>query len=80
MHPYRPLQAPKIQQHLLNAHYQYREYAPSKSLESYVACYWIVDHQASTRSVLHRIVPDGCADIIFDLRASSFSKGAIIVG
>ncbi|SDJ19723.1 helix-turn-helix transcriptional regulator [Alteribacillus bidgolensis] len=77
---YVPLQPPKLQKELLDSNYQYREYLPNKSLESYVACYWTVDFHSSEQKKLHRIIPDGCADIIFDLRSSSFSKGAFVVG
>ncbi|OPA80965.1 hypothetical protein BVG16_01045 [Paenibacillus selenitireducens] len=29
---------------------------------------------------LHRVIPDGCVDIIFDLRSTSFSQGAFVTG
>ncbi|SFL69547.1 Helix-turn-helix domain-containing protein [Gracilibacillus orientalis] len=77
---YVPLQPPILQKELLDSNYQYQEYLPNKNLESYVACYWTVNFHSSEQNKLHRIIPDGCADIIFDLRSSSFSKGAFVVG
>lgn len=75
---YRPLQPPVIQQGLLHDHYHYQEYEPCKSLEPYVACYWTSDFALAGHAQLHRIIPDGCIDIIVDRKAASFSKGAFI--
>ncbi|MDQ8733927.1 helix-turn-helix transcriptional regulator [Paenibacillus sp. LHD-38] len=80
MQVYLTLQPPTLQSELLDSNYQYREFLPSKGLEPYVACYWTVDSYASDNNKLHRIIPDGCVDIIFDLRALSLSKGAIVAG
>lgn len=80
MRIYLPLQPPTLQQELVDSNYRYREYLPSRSLESYVACYWTVDFHASDMNKMHRIIPDGCVDIIFDLRSPSFSKGGFVVG
>ncbi|MCD9026405.1 helix-turn-helix transcriptional regulator [Cohnella silvisoli] len=77
---YLPLQPPLLQNELQDSDYRYREFLPSKGLESHVACYWTVEFNLSDNSKLHRIIPDGCVDIIFDLRASSFSKGAFVAG
>ncbi|WP_408004882.1 DUF6597 domain-containing transcriptional factor [Radiobacillus kanasensis] len=49
-------------------------------MKSYVACYWTLDFHKSNTNKLHRIILDGCADIIFDLRSPSLSKGAFVVG
>jgi AraC-like DNA-binding protein len=80
MRLFRPLQPPILQHGLLDSNYRYREYLPSKSLEPYIACYWTVEFNASHTDKLHRIIPDGCVDIIFDLKASSLSKGAFATG
>ncbi|WP_188455135.1 helix-turn-helix transcriptional regulator [Virgibacillus oceani] len=80
MQPYRPIQPPALQGNSLVDNYNYKEYPPSKNLEPYVACYWTVDYQASDTDILHRIIPDGCVDIIFDLRSPSLSKGAFVAG
>lgn len=78
MRMYLPFQPPTLQHELLDANYRYREFLPGRNLESYVACYWTVDFYASDQNKLHRIIPDGCVDIIFDLRSPS--KGAFVVG
>lgn len=75
---YRPLQPPVIQQGLLHDRYHYREYAPSEALEPYVACYWTSDFIPAGHAQLHRIIPDGCIDIIVNRKAATFSKGAFI--
>ncbi|MDF2678862.1 MAG: hypothetical protein K0R47_52 [Brevibacillus sp.] len=75
---YRPLQPPVIQKGLLQPHYDYREYQPSKCLEPYVACYWTSDYSPTEHVQQHRIIPDGCIDIIVDRRAASLAKGAFI--
>lgn len=80
MRAYLPLQPPAIQRELIHADYRYREFMPSKALAPYVACYWSVDSDATVTNHLHRVIPDGCADIIFDLRAPSPSKGAFVAG
>ncbi|MBB6673078.1 helix-turn-helix transcriptional regulator [Cohnella nanjingensis] len=80
MRRYRPLQPPVLQNGLQDASYQYREFAPHPLLAPYVACYWTIDAQASGEGRLHRILPDGCIDLILDRRASSFSQGAIAAG
>jgi len=80
MSDYRPIQSPKLQQELHRPGYSYREYAPGKSLESLVACYWTVDFQPVAGNQLHRIIPDGCVDIIVDRRSRSCRKAAFITG
>ncbi|MBM7585445.1 AraC-like DNA-binding protein [Bacillus pakistanensis] len=80
MRLFHPLQPPTLQHGLVNSNYRYREYFPSKSLESYIACYWTVEFNASHIDQLHRIIPDGCVDIIFDLKSPSLSKGAFATG
>jgi len=80
MRRYLPFQAPTLERDVPDSNYRYQEYLPSRGLESYVACYWTVDCKASDSNKLHRVLPDACTDIIFDLRASSFSKGAFVVG
>lgn len=79
MRIYLPLQPP-ILEPVQDSSYRYREFLPCKALEPYVACYWTVEFDASYGRRLHRIIPDGCVDIIFDLKAPSFSKGAMVAG
>lgn len=40
-----------------------REIAPSTALAHWVECFW---HRPASGPASHRVVPDGCADIIFD--------------
>ncbi|MES7181300.1 DUF6597 domain-containing transcriptional factor, partial [Cutibacterium acnes] len=77
---YSPIQAPTLQNDSLDPNYRYQEYSPSRWLKDYIACYWTVDFKASDISKLHRIIPDGCVDIIFDLGSPTFAKGAFVVG
>ncbi|MEY8752361.1 DUF6597 domain-containing transcriptional factor [Alkalicoccobacillus gibsonii] len=60
-----PVQAPILEQ-TNDEHYQYHEYPPSVDLASYVACFWTVHFDGKSIKP-HRIVPDGCVDLIFDL-------------
>ncbi|MGG3575298.1 helix-turn-helix transcriptional regulator [Bacillus gobiensis] len=80
MHPFRPLQPPAFQQEFFDPCYRYQEYAPSKNLEKYIACYWTINIRAKDKNKLHRVIPDGCVDIIFDLRSTFVSKGAFAAG
>ena len=59
----------------------YREYAPGKHLKPYISCYWIMTSERDLEGpILQRVVPDGCADIIFDLNEHSYREVASIVG
>ena len=80
MSDYRPIQPPQLQQQLQRPGYRYREYAPCENLASHVACYWTVDFRADGGNQLHRIIPDGCVDIIVNRRAPSCGKAAFIEG
>ncbi|MFK3936191.1 DUF6597 domain-containing transcriptional factor [Alkalihalobacillus sp. NPDC078783] len=60
-----PVQSPILEQ-TNDEHYQYKEYQPSVDLASYVACFWTVQFDGQSIKP-HRIVPDGCVDLIFDL-------------
>lgn len=77
---YRPVQSPKLQQELQHPGYSYREYAPCETLSSHVACYWTMDFHADNGNQLHRIIPDGCVDIIVDRRSPSCWKAAFVEG
>lgn len=77
---FRPIQSPTLQSERQHSGYSYREYAPSVSLAPHVACYWTVDFDARSGSQPHRIIPDGCVDIIVDRRASSASHAAFVTG
>jgi AraC-like DNA-binding protein len=45
----------------------YREILPSPALRAWVECFWTLE-DAATNDVT-RVLPDGCADLVFDLSA-----------
>lgn len=54
----------------------YREHAPSAALRPWVECFWTRTEDAEPR--VHRVLPDGCADFIFDVtRGSAFAVGTM---
>ena len=61
----------------------YSEYLPPNDLAPWVACFWqIAGGIPDGTSVLHRVLPDGCADLLFDLEGCRRAGGtpADIVG
>jgi AraC-like DNA-binding protein len=80
MQVYSPLQPPLIQIELLNSNFRYREIMPSAALMPYIACFWTINYRASGEDYLHRVIPDGCTDIIFDLSPALSSKKAFVAG
>lgn len=42
---------------------EYREIAPSPRLAQTIECFWTMN--LADADPLHRVVPDGCADILF---------------
>ncbi len=58
-----------------------RQYRPGEHLRPYISCYWTMTSPVELREpILHRVIPDGCVDIIFDLHARSHGETAVIVG
>jgi len=57
----------------------YQEYKPSNKLENLIDSYWLI--KDLNRSGNQRILPDGCADIIFNFGKanSSIPKGTIAI-
>jgi AraC-like DNA-binding protein len=53
----------------------YAEQPPSTALASHVRCYWAITGHAPDVGASWRVLPDGCADVIFD-----FAHGARWVG
>lgn len=80
MRQYRPVQPPTLQRLSVENAYRYREYLPCKSLANYVACYWVSEYEGKGIARASRVIPDGCVDIIFNLGASSYKKGAFLTG
>ncbi|MBB6635833.1 helix-turn-helix transcriptional regulator [Cohnella thailandensis] len=78
---YFPVQPPLVQRKSEDSRYRYREFRPGELLAPCIACYWTLDFEPDGGlSKLHRIVPDGCVDIIIDRKASSFGKAAFVTG
>ena len=64
---YKPIQY--IDTSKLVSQLKYREYIPDDlSLIEYVACYWNVNSTQKVTNISYRIIPDGCVDIIYDLK------------
>lgn len=59
-----------------SAEERYREYDPTPALRPYVACYWTSTAPAASAS--HRVLPDGCIDILFDLSGDKYSDATVI--
>jgi AraC-like DNA-binding protein len=53
----------------------YREYAPCAALRTHVACYWTI---ASNDLAGHRVLPDGCMDLLFDLSGAAAATSSLI--
>lgn len=56
----------------------YREYAPVAALRDHVGCYWISCSPAPASPRTHRILPDGCIDIIFDVSPGQCPQGRMV--
>src|SRR5690242_15747293 len=52
----------------------YTEYLPPRDLTPWVACLWRIAGRAV--DVSHRVLPDGCADLLFDLEEARGPGGA----
>ena len=55
----------------------YREYPPSAVLREYVECYWTRTGDIELPAA-HRVLPDGCIDIMFDF--ASNRDDAFVIG
>ena len=55
-----------------DARVSYVEYAPCEALRPFVACYWTMTAEViPARGIEHRILPDGCTDILFEVDTNS---------
>ncbi|HUJ62176.1 MAG TPA: AraC family transcriptional regulator [Kofleriaceae bacterium] len=52
----------------------YAESSPGPALREHVACYWSL---AADEPFEHRVLPDGCMDLLFDLRGGAELVGAM---
>lgn len=77
---FRPIQPPTLRSEHQLPGYSYREYAPGRKLSAHVACYWTVDFDGRSGRQPHRIIPDGCVDIIVDRRSASSRGAAFVAG
>jgi AraC-like DNA-binding protein len=66
---YKPIQY--LDQSRLHRNIDYQEYAPSQGLAKYVSCYWTFYTREDVHHESHRILPDGCIDLIFDFKTGS---------
>lgn len=81
MRSFHPLQAPVVQGTHTVPGYRYREYTPQPLLADMVACYWSLEvHRAPDQPVLHRILPDGCVDIIVSTNGTPTDMVAFTTG
>jgi AraC-like DNA-binding protein len=53
----------------------YREIPPSPRLARAIECFWTIQHAG--QAALHRVVPDGCADLLFTRSNGSVSLDAV---
>jgi len=61
----------------------YKEHRPPSDLAHWVACFWqITGGSANDSPVPHRVLPDGCADLLFDINRARCIGGtpAEVVG
>src|SRR5437763_1324948 len=57
---------------------EYREYPASAALAPWVVCYWTRAAFATAgEPLIQRVLPDGCADVIFDLQAAALAVGTM---
>jgi AraC-like DNA-binding protein len=54
-----------------NFEVRYLEHPPSAPLRHIVECYWSLETSADDAARAHRVLPDGCMDLLFDLRGGS---------
>lgn len=58
-----------------------RQFVPSLPLQPYIQCFWEMRSEMELQGTIqHRVVPDGCIDIIFDLNSPSYNGAGSVVG
>ena len=59
----------------------FKKYKPCANLQSFISCYWtMISEVKLEKPILHRVIPDGCIDIIIDLSENSYKGTSSIVG
>src|SRR5215204_4246673 len=57
----------------------YREFVPSPFLAASVECFWTSTVPTARRtSSFHRVLPDGCMDVLFDFMAAGSQRASVI--
>jgi AraC-like DNA-binding protein len=57
----------------------YWEFAPDPSLAGSVECFWAGTVLTASRApFVHRVLPDGCMDLLFDFRAAGGGRASVI--
>jgi AraC-like DNA-binding protein len=56
----------------------YQEFAPGGALEAMVECFWSQAVPAPAEPGNHRVLPDGCMDLLFDFRAEARPRVSIV--
>ncbi|KZE71490.1 hypothetical protein AV545_18115 [Paenibacillus jamilae] len=79
-HSFHPVHSPKLEPELLQPWYNCREYSPSPRLESHVASFWTMGFRPVPDKLGHRVIPDGCVDIVVNLLSPFSRKAAYVVG
>ncbi|QNR69785.1 helix-turn-helix transcriptional regulator [Paenibacillus peoriae] len=79
-HSFHPVHSPKLQPELQQPWYNCREYPASPQLESHVASFWTMDYRPVPDKLWHRVIPDGCVDIVVNLLSPFSRKAAYVVG
>jgi AraC-like DNA-binding protein len=64
--------------HLTGMNPRYQEFAPSPRFAAHIECFWI--HSCVEPVLCFRVLPDGCADIIFQRPVGGRGRGLIAVG
>lgn len=50
----------------------YTEYLPHPALRNYISAYWTISSDQAGEGKIHRILPDGCTDLIFNRGADLY--------
>jgi len=57
----------------------YREFPPAPFLAASVECFWTsTEPGASRQPSFHRVLPDGCIDLLFDFMAAGAQRASVI--
>jgi AraC-like DNA-binding protein len=57
----------------------YAEHAPPPDLAAHVVCFWTRVADPAPRDTIHRVLPDGCVDIVLEFGAKSRGAGMLEV-